>query len=566
MMTHTLPGEQTRLVPGSNSNSRPKKRRISKRSKIIVSTVVLIGLLLVLLQLVFPNTIVFRSASNKKKNVIFFVTDGMGPASLSMARSFKQHILDLAIDDILTLDQHFIGSSRTRSSNSLVTDSAAGATAFACALKSYNGAIGVDTHHRPCGTVLEAAKLAGYLTGLVVTTRITDATPASFSSHVDYRWQEDLIATHQLGEYPLGRVVDLLMGGGRSHFYPYGEEASPYGRHGSRKDGRDLIDEAKSNGWQYVGDRKSFDSLLDNNGDNITLPLLGLFADNDIPFEIDRDEKEYPSLKDQVTVALNALEKASNEDKDSNGFFLMVEGSRIDHAGHQNDPASQVREVLAFDEAFQYVLEFAESSDTETVLVSTSDHETGGLAVSRQVTVGYPDYVWYPQVLANATHSGEFLKRKLVDFVHVHKGATSKIENFIKYEVLERDLGIFDYTDDDVKTLIHLGDNMNAIQDKLNDMVSFRAQIGWTTHGHSAVDVNIYAYTNKKATWSYLLESLQGNHENTEVGQFLENYLELNLSKITDLISDTKHSSDFDAAEIASEVPHYDEYYHELSH
>ncbi|CAI4059429.1 hypothetical protein SKDZ_04G6720 [Saccharomyces kudriavzevii ZP591] len=566
MMTHTLPGEQTRLVPGSNSNSRPKKRRISKRSKIIVSTVVLIGLLLVLLQLVFPNTIVLRSASNKKKNVIFFVTDGMGPASLSMARSFKQHILDLAIDDILTLDQHFIGSSRTRSSNSLVTDSAAGATAFACALKSYNGAIGVDTHHRPCGTVLEAAKLAGYLTGLVVTTRITDATPASFSSHVDYRWQEDLIATHQLGEYPLGRVVDLLMGGGRSHFYPYGEEASPYGRHGSRKDGRDLIDEAKSNGWQYVGDRKSFDSLLDNNGDNITLPLLGLFADNDIPFEIDRDEKEYPSLKDQVTVALNALEKASNEDKDSNGFFLMVEGSRIDHAGHQNDPASQVREVLAFDEAFQYVLEFAESSDTETVLVSTSDHETGGLAVSRQVTVGYPDYVWYPQVLANATHSGEFLKRKLVDFVHVHKGATSKIENFIKYEVLERDLGIFDYTDDDVKTLIHLGDNMNAIQDKLNDMVSFRAQIGWTTHGHSAVDVNIYAYTNKKATWSYLLESLQGNHENTEVGQFLENYLELNLSKITDLISDTKHSSDFDAAEIASEVPHYDEYYHELSH
>ena len=220
MMTHTLAGEQTRLVPGSNSTSRSRERRISKRSKIIVSTVVFIGLLLVLVQLAFPSSFVLRSSSHKKKNVIFFVTDGMGPASLSMARSFNQHIHDLQINDILTLDQHFIGSSRTRSSDSLVTDSAAGATAFACALKSYNGAIGVDPDHKPCGTVLEAAKLAGYLTGLVVTTRITDATPASFSSHVDYRWQEDLIATHQLGGYPLGRVVDLLMGGGRSHFYP----------------------------------------------------------------------------------------------------------------------------------------------------------------------------------------------------------------------------------------------------------------------------------------------------------------------------------------------------------
>ncbi|CAI4381214.1 BFH_collapsed_G0013090.mRNA.1.CDS.1 [Saccharomyces cerevisiae] len=565
MMTHTLPSEQTRLVPGSDSSSRPKKRRISKRSKIIVSTVVCIGLLLVLVQLAFPSSFALRSASHKKKNVIFFVTDGMGPASLSMARSFNQHVNDLPIDDILTLDEHFIGSSRTRSSDSLVTDSAAGATAFACALKSYNGAIGVDPHHRPCGTVLEAAKLAGYLTGLVVTTRITDATPASFSSHVDYRWQEDLIATHQLGEYPLGRVVDLLMGGGRSHFYPQGEKASPYGHHGARKDGRDLIDEAQSNGWQYVGDRKNFDSLLKSHGENVTLPFLGLFADNDIPFEIDRDEKEYPSLKEQVKVALGALEKASNEDKDSNGFFLMVEGSRIDHAGHQNDPASQVREVLAFDEAFQYVLEFAENSDTETVLVSTSDHETGGLVTSRQVTASYPQYVWYPQVLANATHSGEFLKRKLVDFVHEHKGASSKIENFIKHEILEKDLGIYDYTDSDLETLIHLDDNANAIQDKLNDMVSFRAQIGWTTHGHSAVDVNIYAYANKKATWSYVLNNLQGNHENTEVGQFLENFLELNLSEVTDLIRDTKHTSDFDATEIASEVQHYDEYYHELA-
>ena len=147
------------------------------------------------------------------------VTDGMGPASLSAARSFRQFRDKLAINDILTLDKYLIGSSRTRSSSSLVTDSAAGATAFSCALKSYNGAIGVTPDKTPCGTVLEALKLQGYYTGLVVTTRITDATPAAFSSHVDYRFQEDLIAQHQLGEYPFGRAVDLILGGGRCHFY-----------------------------------------------------------------------------------------------------------------------------------------------------------------------------------------------------------------------------------------------------------------------------------------------------------------------------------------------------------
>jgi len=101
-----------------------------------------------------------------KKNLIFMVSDGMGPASLSLTRSFRQYQSGLPIDDVLVLDQHLIGSSRTRSSNSLVTDSAAGATAFSCGMKSYNGAISVLPDYTPCGTVLEAAKRAGYMTGL----------------------------------------------------------------------------------------------------------------------------------------------------------------------------------------------------------------------------------------------------------------------------------------------------------------------------------------------------------------------------------------------------------------
>lgn len=157
-----------------------------------------------------------------KRNLIFMVSDGMGPASLSMTRSFRQHqgkslvlvlrskpvtnLVDgLPHDDILTLDQHLIGSSRTRSTSSLVTDSAAGATAFSCGMKSYNGAISMLPDHTPCGTVLEAAKKAGYMTGLVVTTDITDATPACFAAHVNIRTEEDTIAQQEIGEHPLGR-------------------------------------------------------------------------------------------------------------------------------------------------------------------------------------------------------------------------------------------------------------------------------------------------------------------------------------------------------------------------
>ena len=97
--------------------------------------------------------------------------------------------------------------------DSLITDSAAGATAFACGIKTYNRAIGVDPGRRPCGTVLEAAKLAGYLTGMVVTSKITDATPACFVSHVLDRGYENAIAEQLIGNGPLNRTVDLLFGG-----------------------------------------------------------------------------------------------------------------------------------------------------------------------------------------------------------------------------------------------------------------------------------------------------------------------------------------------------------------
>lgn len=315
--------------------------------------------------------------SAQKRNLIFMVSDGMGPASLSLTRSFRQVRDGLEYGDILTLDQHLIGSSRTRSSSSFVTDSAAGATAFSCGLKSYNGAISTLPDHTPCGTVLEAAKRAGYMTGLVVTTDITDATPACFASHVHIRTEEDSIAQQEIGEHPLGRVVDLMLGGGRCHFLPNTTVG------GCRADDRDITKLAQEKfGWSYVDTREGFDSL--ELGKAAKLPLLGLFAERDIPFEIDRQNMNdiYPSLDEMARTALTALE-AATKDSDK-GFFLMIEGSRIDHAGHRNDPAAQVREVLEYDKAFASVIKFLDESPTEGIVVGTSDHETGGLSVARR--------------------------------------------------------------------------------------------------------------------------------------------------------------------------------------
>ncbi|KAI0976335.1 alkaline-phosphatase-like protein [Xylaria arbuscula] len=453
-----------------------------------------------------------------KRNLIFMVSDGMGPASLSLTRSFRQQVDGLEYGDTLTLDKHFWGTSRTRSNSSLVTDSAAGATAFSCAQKSYNGAISMLPGYTPCGTVMEAAKRAGYATGLVVTTDITDATPACFASHVNYRSQQDEIALQEIGQGPLDRVVDLMLGGGRCHFLPNTTDG------GCRQDGIDAIELAqKEYGWNYIGDRSAFDELREGKKE-VSLPLLGLFAPTDIPFELDRRNMNdvYPSLSEMAKTALRALEKAT--EKSDKGFFLMIEGSRIDHAGHGNDPSAQVREVLEYDRTFQAVLDFLDESKTEGVLVATSDHETGGLAVARQLKADYPEYLWYPQVLANATASSEHLALQLWKHIAESSDSAEELKRYINEELVIPGLGISDATDEELDALVLYP---ALAQPSFAEMISVRAQIGWSTHGHSAVDVNVYSSGGPGT------DVLRGNVENTDVGAFLRNYLSVDVDAVT---------------------------------
>ncbi|CAI2199853.1 2136_t:CDS:2, partial [Funneliformis geosporum] len=201
-----------------------------------------------------------QKRSSPAKNVILMIADGFGPASETFGRTYSQHVNRMSYYYVTPLDEILVGSSRTGSYDSLVTDSAAGATAFSCGLKTYNNSIGVDPKKVPCGTVLEAAKELGFATGLVVTSRITHATTASFAAHVVHRDMESEIAVQYIGDYPLGRTVDLMLGGGRCYFIPNNTEGScRVGSEAQRN--RNLIEESTELGFKYISTRREFDEL-----------------------------------------------------------------------------------------------------------------------------------------------------------------------------------------------------------------------------------------------------------------------------------------------------------------
>jgi alkaline phosphatase len=326
-------------------------------------------------------------------------------------------------------------------------------------------------------------------------------------------------------------VVDLMLGGGRCHFLPNTTEGS------CRGDDRDITKLAQDKyDWTYIDNKKAFDRL--ESGNAVKLPLLGLFAGSDFPFEIDRRnmEDQYPSLDEMARTALKALE-AATQDSDK-GFFLMIEGSRIDHAGHGNDPVAQVHEVLAYDRAMASVVEFLERSDIDGVFIATSDHETGGLAIARRrfrfipwISRGiltllelhptYPQYKWFPEFLGNASHSAEYLARQLNSRIGQGVGGDDLKEYIVS--LVQKGLGIQDASDAEIQSLI---DQPLLSVYTFADMISRRAQIGWSTHGHSAVDVNIYG--------SAGTDALRGNHENTEIGVFLRKYLDVDVDAITE--------------------------------
>ncbi|WAR57658.1 hypothetical protein PtB15_8B711 [Puccinia triticina] len=574
---HLEGGPEPSPLPTHRTHSLKYKPPAHTKRVLFLGTSALVGLAYMI---VFFATQGTRYGHSLQINVILMISDGFGPASESFARGFVQHLQNLTEEEQakfsrwtfpeakpaqpplkrtgpsknrfgpLPLDPLLVGSSRTRSSNSLITDSAAGATAFSCALKTYNGAIAVEpVNQKPCGTVLEAAKHRGYLTGLVATSRITHATPASFYAHVIDRDMESKIATFLTGDGPLGRSVDLAFGGGRRFFLPSSSLTS------SRSDDHDLLATAQSkHGFTILNSTEAFEKAWDPTSANghFKTPVLGLFNDNHMNYEIDRisledTDKREPSLRNMSLAALQTLSREA-KDKSAHGFFLMIEGSRIDMAAHSNDPVGHLYDILAYQETVRMVQSWVDEANKAgwpTVMISVSDHETGGLALGRQLTEKYPVYAWYPEVLANATHSTAWLAKKISMAVRPSQPVSRQ---FIVDEILRDGLGIVDASNEEIDKLVDLGARQN-VDYLLADMISRRTQVGWSTHGHSGVDVNLYSYPPD------LTKELFGNRENTEIGQFIVDAMEIDLDIVTrDLnrlakswhVTDDKHNPNFE--------------------
>lgn len=476
-----------------------------------------------LLDLVSASPI-FNSPKHKK-NIIFMVPDGCSPSAMNLARQYKIHRDGLSNDTNLNIDPFIIGTVETSSYSSLITDSAAAGTAFATGIKTYNGAIGVDPEEKPKGTIMEALKQMGYTTGLVVTTKITDATPAVFAAHVNSRSLENEIAEQYFTPMIGDRTVDLLIGGGKCHFIPQTEEGS------CREDDTNLISKAKENGWTYVDQKEEFLSL---DYSSTSLPFMGFFADEKMAYEIDRDDTKEPSLAEMTTFALNLLAEQT-KDKDQ-GFFIMIEGSRVDHTSHDNDAGAVGPEILAYDEAWKAATEFVDNSRDDTIIVSVADHETGGIALA------YDDQPsWLPEVLLTKNHSSEWFNKQLTAL-----NATDADNATITSSILEffaKEMNITDVEEQESsKILNELRSADGDLTHAISKVTSDRAVIGYTTGGHSNAYVNVYAYTNSKHFSNEILKTgkndgLAGYHDNTDVPKFFAKLAGADMDAITEKLN-----------------------------
>jgi len=290
------------------------------------------------------------------RNIILLIGDGMGPTHVGAAWLYSNRVLGRELRMVEVMKSGRTAYLVNDTADAIVTESAAAATQIACGVKVPARAVGMGPDGKtPCKTILELAKDKGLATGLVTTSGITDATPAAFAAHVPHRSDEFSVAAQEL---QLG--VDILLGGRKQFFLP--ETAG-----GKRKDGRNLLDEARAAGYAVVG---TASELRQATGGKI----LGLFNMGNMAYEIDRAKTAEPSLADMTAKTLEVLSKSPR------GFFAMIEGGRIDHAAHRNDAAATIKDVLAFDEAVGVALEF-QRKNPDTLLIVTADHETGGMAL-----------------------------------------------------------------------------------------------------------------------------------------------------------------------------------------
>lgn len=399
----------------------------------------------------------------------------MGPAYVAAYRYYQHNpanktVANTVYDDLLT------GMASTYpDDDTLVTDSAAGATALATGVKSYNGAIAVNRQHIPIGTMMQLAKRLGKANGIVASSQVNHATPASFLAHSKNRRNMNDIADMYLDYRIDGKpVADLMMGGGSKYFV---------------REDRNLIKGFTALGYQYIDDYRQLDQIT-------RLPAIALLSENALPAALNsKVESMLGSLTNKALQLLSGAEK---------GFVLMVEGSQIDWCGHDNDIACAMAEMHDFAQAIQIAKDYVDANP-DTLLIITADHETGGLSLGANDI-----YEWRTDVIKQVKATGRMIAQQLQQ-IEKQQDISKHFTELTGLTLNNEQLALL---------LTALNDKDEKMgRNQIVRFISDASLTGWTTGGHTAADVPVMAY-GKNA------EHFNGFMDNTEIAKKLINYIQ----------------------------------------
>lgn len=437
-------------------------------------------------------------AARTPKNIVIVFADGVAPTQWDFGRYSSTVLRQKPFVTVDFFRSQTIGLLTTSPHGAYVTDSAAAGSAMATGFKVENGVLSVTPDGKSPPTVMEAAKAKGKRIGLVTTSTVYDASPAAFSIHSKSRRDSQELVNKILALSP-----DVLMGGGADYFLP---ENAPGGK---RKDGKDIVAAFRAKGWQVVADTGELKAATGAR-------LLGLFADEDMDFDLDRDPVKEPTLAEMTAGALKALSQGSPD-----GFVLFVESENTDTAGHYNDAAALMHSLWAVDDTVKVVLDYRRSSP-ETLVIVTGDHETGGFSAT------YAQNDLSSMSSSNRFYTGDTQLRMLGGITMSFKTAAEKLGKKPSGEVLDalvaKHFPGF-RLDPDLRDMILTQKTLErnhtyVVQNLLGRMVARQTGFYWGTGGHTGEPVLVGA-TGPGANL------FRGYQDNTDFGRNLHRLIEV---------------------------------------
>jgi len=458
-----------------------------------------LSLLLLFVLIFIPAKAVDVQDVKPTKNVILFISDGTSLASISTARWLQWYTNP--DKPKLNIDPYLCGTVRTHSSNAPIGDSAPTTSCYMSGQPSITGFVStypyacgkddiypVDPNraYQPTMTVLEAAKIfKGASTGLVFTCEFPHATPADCSAHSYNRGKYEWIAPQMVHN-----DLDVVIGGGVSILTD------------------DMESYLKENGYSvYRNNLKGMRADTNNK-------MWALYGDREMAYDLDRNPEEQPSIEEMTRTAIEKLSK--NE----NGFFLMVEGSKVDWAAHANDPVGIATDFLAFDRAVGAALEFARQNG-ETTIIVTSDHGNSGISIGRESCKGY-DKLTKDQLFA-----------QLSRFELTAEGFAKTVNTIPNSEVqnLFREKAGFELSQEEMDALNNCKDYKfspipeaerhersqasmysNSLAGLMSQIITNRTCMGFTTHGHTGEDTFLASYHPQGTRPMGMLTNIELNH------------------------------------------------------